>query len=756
MDTVTDSPNVARVRVLIVDDHPNMAMTLARAITQSAPGIEVISATSGEMALERLRDAAVDLVITDMMMPNMNGLELIERLQSHPGGRPAYTILMTAYDVPGLKETARRLKVNETILKPFRPERICQIVGKLVDDMRRVEPLEKPGAAQQLFKILVADDVPDNVSLLSRYLEKEGYIFVTASNGAEALEKTRSEMPDLILLDVNMPEKDGFQVLREIRADSALEHIPVIILTAARPDAVDVQFGLNLGADDYVTKPFDRRELLARIRTKLRAKETEAAVRRRYEQMSVLPEIGRDLSARLDINDLADVVLRRTVETLGAMYGHIIILNSGIPFEKTYRLVSSVTSEIQLPCFDPLVKQIEAVPQILIIEDACNDARWQASASDPVRSAVIVPIMGRLELIGLLVLTHEQLGYFKSDHLLLVQAIASQAAIAVENAALHASVTLEHQRTAAILQSAADAILIFDSRGCLVSLNPAGEKLFADDDVKPGHPLRPGGRYEALIELLEAARSSGHLKDGEFSLPDERTFTAFVTPIPEDGFVAILHDVTHFKQLERVKNEFIATLSHDLKNPLSVITGFTDLLHRVGPLNQTQIEYTQRIQAAGENMNSLVQNLMELVRLDIDAGMGIKRGIVNLCELISGIAAEFRPQAEFARRCFKFRIWKHASWWKWTNLSYGGRCATWWTMPSSTRPMAAPSLFRSVLRIVRPSCAYGIVALASQLRTCRLFSTASTGSETMMQKALRATASDWPSSNPSWNNMEER
>ncbi len=128
------------------------------------------------------------------------------------------------------------------------------------------------------------------------------------NNGTRALELTRSEMPDLVLLDVNMPDKDGFEVLKEIRLDPAIEHIPVIILTAARLEPVDVRTGLDLGADDYVTKPFDRRELLARIRTKLRAKETESTIRRRYKELSVLPEIGKDFSGRLDMNELADVV----------------------------------------------------------------------------------------------------------------------------------------------------------------------------------------------------------------------------------------------------------------------------------------------------------------------------------------------------------------------------------------------------------------------------------------------------------------
>jgi CheY-like chemotaxis protein len=131
----TPSPTRLRARVLVVDDHPGMAATLARALSQLGASIEVISATSAKSALEQVRDGAVDLLITDMMMPEMNGLELIERLRQHPGGQPTFNILITAYDVPGLKESARRLKVNEIIIKPFRPERIVEIVRQALASM---------------------------------------------------------------------------------------------------------------------------------------------------------------------------------------------------------------------------------------------------------------------------------------------------------------------------------------------------------------------------------------------------------------------------------------------------------------------------------------------------------------------------------------------------------------------------------------------------------------------------------------------
>jgi CheY-like chemotaxis protein len=154
------------VRIMLVDDHPNTATTLARAISRLREGIEVISATSGKEALEFARQEMIDILITDMMMPGMNGFELIERLYAHPAGRPVHTILMTAYDVPGLKETARRLNVQETIIKPVPTERICQIVTEMLDNMGRTSAQTQKLECPHRFKIMVADDMPDNLVLL--------------------------------------------------------------------------------------------------------------------------------------------------------------------------------------------------------------------------------------------------------------------------------------------------------------------------------------------------------------------------------------------------------------------------------------------------------------------------------------------------------------------------------------------------------------------------------------------------------------
>ena len=650
MTTPESSPK-DQTRILVVDDHPNTAATLARALSQLGAGVQVISANSGQEALDKVKNAGVDILFTDMIMPEMTGLELIEKLQNHPAGRPAYTYLVTAYDVPGLKVTAHRLKVNEVIIKPVRPERICQIATNAIEEMRHAtRPVKKAVEGKKRFKVLVADDRPDNVTLLSRYLDYEGYECITASDGLETLNKVRDEMPDLVLLDVNMPHMDGFAVLEEIRRDPAVQHIPVIILTAARLDPSDVQSGLNLGADDYVTKPFDRHELMARIRTKLRVKAAEDIIRRRNRELSILPEIGKGLSARTDINELLSIVLRRSVETLGAISGYILILNPGNPpLKKSY---STSDIEMEFPRLESFIKTIEETRESVIISDTRGDERWQVGQLNLLHSAVVVPMFGRNTLLGLLVLAHEQAEYFESEHLLLLQAIASQAAIAIENARLYTNSTQEQKRLAAVLKFAAEAILMFDEQGKLCLLNPEGEKLFTDFNANLNQPLPKGHGYDALINLLNDARTSRGAKSSDVTWPDQRTFTALITPIEDGGQIAILHDVTRFKDLDQVKNEFIATASHDLKNPLTTISGFTTLLEQAGPLNKQQKDFVDRIQAAAQNMRELVQNMMSLAQMDLNATQ--KYESVELGALLAGITEEFAPQATAKEQTLHF------------------------------------------------------------------------------------------------------
>ena len=149
-------------------------------------------------------------------------------------------------------------------------------------------------------RILVVDDDREVVRLMRAYLEQAGYQVLTAYDGETAVHMLRREKPDLMLLDLMLPDRDGWDITRLVRGDPTLAHIPIIMLTA-RVDDTDKIVGLEMGADDYVTKPYNPREVVARVRARLRS----------HGVGGVQPEVLRAGGIELDIG-------RREVQVNGA------------------------------------------------------------------------------------------------------------------------------------------------------------------------------------------------------------------------------------------------------------------------------------------------------------------------------------------------------------------------------------------------------------------------------------------------------
>ncbi|MCH7811951.1 MAG: response regulator transcription factor [Chloroflexi bacterium] len=163
--------------------------------------------------------------------------------------------------------------------------------------------------------ILVVDDEKNIVQLARLYLSKEGFQVEVAYDGAQALEKAKSLRPDLIVLDLMMPEPDGLAVCRELRKTS---NVPIIILTA-RGDDVDRIVGLELGADDYVTKPFNPRELVARVKAVLRRARQEAPPRQVMEANGLRLDTA---SREVTVQDEAITLRAKEFDLLAAFLRH--------------------------------------------------------------------------------------------------------------------------------------------------------------------------------------------------------------------------------------------------------------------------------------------------------------------------------------------------------------------------------------------------------------------------------------------------
>ena len=177
-----------------------------------------------------------------------------------------------------------------------------------------------------MYRILIVDDDHEIVRLVRGYLEKAGYGVMTAYDGETAMHTLRRERPDLLVLDLMLPDRDGWELTRLIRADKSLAETPIIMLTA-RVDDSDKIVGLEIGADDYITKPFNPREVVARVR---------ALLRRSHSGNTSVPQILQTGNLILDIGRRELLVNGELVELTPSEFGLLELLmeNPGYAFTR--------------------------------------------------------------------------------------------------------------------------------------------------------------------------------------------------------------------------------------------------------------------------------------------------------------------------------------------------------------------------------------------------------------------------------------
>ncbi len=272
---------MANQMVLVVDDFVAMRDILVYQL--KGMGItNVHTAGSADDALRLLDLWPYTLILCDWSMPGMSGLEFLQRVRSHPKLGQVPFVLVTAEVQRERLQAAIAARVDDFLLKPFRSEEFARRIGALLAGRRqapapRRQAAAQPAPAREVASILVVDDTPNNLTLVSGLL-RDTYQVKLTTRGDKALQACAASPPDLILLDVLMPEMDGFEVCRRLKANPDTAHIPVIFLTALG-DAARTVAGLELGAVDYVTKPIEPAILKARVAAALRVARAHEALR---------------------------------------------------------------------------------------------------------------------------------------------------------------------------------------------------------------------------------------------------------------------------------------------------------------------------------------------------------------------------------------------------------------------------------------------------------------------------------------------
>jgi CheY-like chemotaxis protein len=263
------------VAVLIVDDNATNLLVLQETLANWGMQVSAVASASAAMALARAAADAglpLPLVITDAHMPGEDGFELAKQLRRDAGCAGAAILMLTSSSLPGDPARSRELGVAAHLTKPVNPgelrQVICQVLDRDVEETLPAEPAKValPGdrRASASRKILLAEDNPVNQVVAVRLLEKRGHKVTLAANGREAVTAVQRESFDLVLMDVQMPEMDGFEATETIRQEEAGtgRHLPIFAMTAHAMKG-DAERCRLAGMDGYLPKPIRPGDLYA-------------------------------------------------------------------------------------------------------------------------------------------------------------------------------------------------------------------------------------------------------------------------------------------------------------------------------------------------------------------------------------------------------------------------------------------------------------------------------------------------------------
>ncbi len=299
--------------------------------------------------------------------------------------------------------------------------------------------------------ILIIDDNPTNLGILTEYLEKYGFTVFVARDGETGLEKAQYAAPDMILLDVMMPGIDGFETCRCLKSDEITQDIPVIFMTALT-DTKHKITGFEVGAVDYITKPIHQAEVLARIASHLRFRKLTHELQtkneilaKRADQLEISNQVGQQMTSILDLDKLLVEVVRAIQAKFGYYFVGVwlfikqqetIVLQAGTGCQR--RQYFEPGSSIPLDTAKSIVVSVYRTGQLYLANDVKVDSTYLAMKELPqTRSELALPLRIGHKVIGVLDIQSNQMAAFEAEDKTVLQTLANQVAIAIRNAQLY-------------------------------------------------------------------------------------------------------------------------------------------------------------------------------------------------------------------------------------------------------------------------------------------------------------------------------
>lgn len=264
----------------------------------------------------------------------------------------------------------------------------------------------------------------------------------------------------------------------------------------------------------------------------------------------------------------------------------------------------------------------------------------------PVQSQLCVPVMREDRVIAVISVESRRLNAFTEEHLGFIEKLAARSGVAIDNARLFSETEREREKLSRILSNIADVVIVvnFDHRILLINQAALAALRLYKEETYLGRSFSEVFEDTDLLTLYRRAVSAGQTIIGEVLLPGERTFYANLTRTEGVGWIMVMHDITPLKETDRLKSELVATVSHDLKQPLSVMNGYSELLLMQPNFDRQSTNYVKMIQRSINNMRQLIDDLLNLAR--IESGAQFDLFPLDLRPLLLDCIETNRPSAD--------------------------------------------------------------------------------------------------------------
>ncbi len=385
-------------------------------------------------------------------------------------------------------------------------------------------------------------------------------------------------------------------------------------------------------------------------------------LRARLDELSLLLRVSRGVAGSLNLDDSLPPILEGALSSTGAAGARIVLLpndeqaaadSSVVGVAVGQSLMAGGAASLMASLDRGVLQLTRDEPRAVILDNLAR-ARTVldvAPVAGRLQALIALPLRQENRFLGAFWLAYDQAHSFGDTEINFLATLAGQAALAVANSRLFEAAEQGRQRLAAILASTPDAVVVTDRGERMLLLNPAAEGVFElVGQTVIGQPVAQVLRHPDLVKLLQdrpAAAGAAPGATGEFVIAGRTLFASASNIISADGSVlgrvCVLRDVTRFKELDEMKSEFVATVSHDLRAPLTFMRGYATMLPMVGTLNEKQREFGDKIITGVEQMTTLIDDLLDLGR--IEAGVGLAREMVRMSAIIAEVVESLLPIA---------------------------------------------------------------------------------------------------------------